>query len=311
MLTGYAANTSGVVQTATPVPLQIDTSSLAPKATTELNMKVNLDSRSKLPTVSPLTFGSGISAPDPASYTNSNSATVYDSLGNPHVLQMYYAITSTTGGGVWDVYATCDGYAFNGDTAIGQMTFDTNGKLDLTATTVPFNLSVDLDAVATNISTVTTTVTNSATTPLDFVLDYTGTTQFGANFSTDTQSQDGFSAGNLSGFSVSTDGTIVGRYTNGQSATLGQVALANFKNPNGLQNMGNNMWAETATSGQPLVGTPASGNLGALQSSAVEESNVDLTAELVNMITAQRVYQANAQTIKTQDQVLQTLVNLR
>jgi len=310
-LTGYAANASGVVQTATPVPLQIDTSSLAPQATTELNMKVNLDSRSKLPTVAPLTFGSGTSAPDPASYTNSNSATVYDSLGNPHVMQMYYAITSTTGGGVWDVYATCDGYAFNGDTAIGQMTFDTNGKLDLTATTVPFNLSVDLDAVATNISTVTTTVTNSATTPLDFVLDYTGTTQFGANFATDSQTQDGFSAGNLSGFSVSTDGTIVGRYTNGQSATLGQVALANFKNPNGLQNLGNNMWAETATSGQPLVGTPASGNLGALQSSAVEESNVDLTAELVNMITAQRVYQANAQTIKTQDQVLQTLVNLR
>ncbi len=87
--------------------------------------------------------------------------------------------------------------------------------------------------------------------------------------------------------------------------------LANFRDPNGLQPLGNNVWSETSTSGSPLVGTPNSGSLGTLQSSAVEDSNVDLTAELVNMITAQRVYQANAQTIKTQDQVLQTLVNLR
>jgi flagellar hook protein FlgE len=92
---------------------------------------------------------------------------------------------------------------------------------------------------------------------------------------------------------------------------LGQVVLANFANPNGLQPLGNNMWAETATSGNPLVGTPGSGSLGVLQSSAVEDSNVDLTAELVNMITAQRVYQANAQTIKTMDAAMQTLVNLR
>ena len=310
-LSGYAANANGVVQSATPVPLQIDTSALAPQATTELDMKVNLDSRSKVPAGPALSFGGafGTTAPDPTSYTNSNSATIYDSLGNPHVLQLYYAATATPGS--WNVYASCDSVAFNDDNPIGTLQFDTNGRLDTTATTVPLSLSIDLDSVATALTTATTTITNSATTPLDFVLDFTGTTQFGANFSTDTQTQDGFAAGNLSGFSVSGDGTIVGRYTNGQSTTLGQVALANFKNPNGLQNLGNNMWAETAASGQPLVGTPGSGNLGELQASAVEESNVDLTAELVNMITAQRVYQANAQTIKTQDQVLQTLVNLR
>ena len=107
------------------------------------------------------------------------------------------------------------------------------------------------------------------------------------------------------------DGIILGQYSNGQSKPLGQVVLANFTNPNGLEPLGNNAWAESSESGTPLVGIPDSGSFGVLQSSAVETSNVDLTAELVNMITAQRVYQANAQTIKTQDSVLQTLVNMR
>lgn len=141
--------------------------------------------------------------------------------------------------------------------------------------------------------------------------DFTGTSQFGGNFGVNTLTQDGFTSGRLSGFTTSADGTILGRYTNGQSRALAQVVLANFTSPQGLQPLGNNAWAETANSGGPLVGTPGSSSLGVLQSSAVEDSNVDLTAELVNMITAQRVYQANAQTIKTQDQVLQTLVNLR
>ena len=137
------------------------------------------------------------------------------------------------------------------------------------------------------------------------------TTQFGSQFGVNTLTQDGYSSGQLSGFSIGSDGLIQGRYTNGQSRTLGEFLLANFPNPTGLQSIGNNAWNETAASGQPVPGAPGSGNLGVLQSGAVEESNVDLTAELVDMITAQRVYQANAQTIKTQDQVLQTLVNLR
>jgi flagellar hook protein FlgE len=142
-------------------------------------------------------------------------------------------------------------------------------------------------------------------------LDFTGSSQFGNVFSTNSLTQDGFTSGSLSGYSVSADGTIQARYSNGQTRAQGQVLLANFANPNGLQPMGNSRWAETATSGQPLPGAPGSSSLGVLQAGAVEDSNVDLTAELVNMITAQRVYQANAQTIKTQDGVLQTLVNLR
>ena len=140
---------------------------------------------------------------------------------------------------------------------------------------------------------------------------FTDSTQYGSVTSEKKSTQDGYTAGNLQRFSAGSDGIILGQYSNGKSQALGQVVLANFANPNGLSPLGNNAWAETSTSGVPLVGTPNSGSLGVLQSSAVENSNVDLTAELVNMITAQRVYQANAQTIKTQDSVLQTLVNLR
>jgi flagellar hook protein FlgE len=142
-------------------------------------------------------------------------------------------------------------------------------------------------------------------------MDYSGSTQYGSPFIVNALSQDGYTSGRLTGFNTGADGVITGRYSNGKSATLGQVVLANFTNVNGLQPLGNNVWAESTTSGVPLVGAPSSGTFGSLQSSAVEDSNVDLTAELVNMITAQRVYQANAQTVKTQDQVLQTLVNLR
>ena len=154
-------------------------------------------------------------------------------------------------------------------------------------------------------------ITNGAVSPLSFPLDLTGTTQYGVEFGVNQLIQDGFTSGRLTGVSVAADGIVQGRYSNGKSQNLGQVVLVNFNNPNSLQQLGSNQWAETAESGQPIPGTPGQGSLGAIQSGAVEESNVDLTAELVNMITQQRAYQANAQSIKTQDSVLQTLVNLR
>jgi flagellar hook protein FlgE len=144
---------------------------------------------------------------------------------------------------------------------------------------------------------------------LDF--NFGGTTQFGSAFGVSTLSQNGCASGRMAGFSIGADGMVQGRYTNGQTRTLGQVALANFANPQGLQQLGDNQWSESSTSGAPLVGAPGTASLGVLQSSATEDSNVDLTQELVNMIVAQRAYQANAQTIKTQDQIQQTLVNLR
>ena len=123
--------------------------------------------------------------------------------------------------------------------------------------------------------------------------------------------QDGYAPGQLSGLSIEKNGIVMATYSNGQSKPAGQVELATFRNAQGLKPLGGNNWSRTFESGDPIVGTPGQGNLGVLQSGALEESNVDLTAELVNMITAQRHYQANSQTIKTQDQVLQTLVNLR
>jgi flagellar hook protein FlgE len=297
-LTGYTADLRGVLSTGAPADLKIRTDSLAPKSTTAVSAHINLDSRSTVPTITPFDLN------EPRSYTSSSSVSVYDSLGNSHVLQSYYVATATPG--LWDVYGTCDGVDFTGGAPIGSLQFNTDGSLDETASALPYALSVDLDAVAT-----ANGQTNRATSPLTLALGYANSTQYGANFGVNKLTQDGFAAGRLSGFNIGSDGVISGRYTNGESATLGQVVLANFNNPNGLQPLGGNAWGESSVSGAALIGPPDSGNMGVLQSSAVEESNVDMTAELVNMITAQRVYQANAQTIKTQDQVLQTLVNLR
>jgi flagellar hook protein FlgE len=157
----------------------------------------------------------------------------------------------------------------------------------------------------------TAPVSTGGTDPLAFNLDFTGTTQFGSDFGVNALAQDGYTSGRLTGFAVGADGAIRGSYSNGEFLTLGQVALANFANPQGLEMRGNNTWTESAASGAALVGVPNTGGLGVLQSGAVEDSNVELTSELVNMITAQRIYQANAQTIKTQDQLLQTIVNLK
>jgi flagellar hook protein FlgE len=143
------------------------------------------------------------------------------------------------------------------------------------------------------------------------LIDMTTFTQFAAPFGVTKLDQDGYGAGALSGVVVETSGLIRANYTNGRSRSVGQVELATFSNLNGLQPLGGNEWLRTVNAGDPVLGVPASGNLGSLQTSALEDSNVDLTAELVNMMIAQRTYQANAQTIKTQDQVLQTLVNMR
>jgi flagellar hook protein FlgE len=143
------------------------------------------------------------------------------------------------------------------------------------------------------------------------VFDVSAMTQFGSAFGVTDISQDGFAAGLMTAITIEGNGIILARYSNGQSKAAGQIELANFRNPQGLQPQGDNAWARTFGSGDPVVGVPGDGNLGLLQSGSLEESNIDLTQQLVDMITAQRIYQANAQTIKTMDQVLQTLVSLR
>lgn len=288
-LTGYIANSRGVLSTGAPADILIRTTDLPPQTTGTVTAQLNLDSRQDPPQTVPFSMD------DPTTYNNATSVSVYDSLGNAHVLQTFYV---KTGAGSWDVYAAADEALLNGGAQIGSLAFGTDGALTgISQSALPMiaNIAVNTGAMAT----------------LAVGIDSSNTSQFGSSFSVNKLVQDGSTSGRLSGFGVGQDGMIVGRYTNGQSAVLGQVVLASFANPNGLHPLRGNLWAETAESGNPMVGAPTSGSLGALQSNAVEDSNVDLTAELVNMITAQRIYQANAQTIKTQDQVMQTLVNLR
>jgi flagellar hook protein FlgE len=293
-LTGYTVDASSNIVASAPVPLHVSTTDISPSATTVVNATLNLDSRA---TASVTPFNSA----NTATYTSSTSSAVYDSLGNAHALTFYFANTSPSN---WTVHATIDGNPVAGGTSgfPFALSFNSSGQL-LTgqplAPVAPATTSVELP------------VATGAISPVALNLDFTGTTQFGSDFGVTALSQDGYTSGRLVGFDVSTDGIIQGRYTNGQANTLGQVVLANFANPQGLRPVGNNLWQETTDSGSSIVGAPETGSMGSLQSAAVEDSNVDLTQELVNMITAQRVYQANAQTIKTQDQVLQTIVNLR
>lgn len=290
-LTGYGVTSTGALDKGAPSEINISTADLVPKASTSVTGLFNLDSRSPVKTLA------AFDPTDPTTYTSSSAISVFDSLGNSHTVQSFFVKTAP---GTWDMLTTADGTTTKytppaTPVATAQMVFSGTGT---TPTITPASPSI------------TFPVTTGATS-VTVALDYRKSTQFGSSFSVNSMSQDGYTSGRLSGFNTGSDGVITGRYTNGQSAVLGQVVLANFVNPNGLQSLGNNSWAESSTSGAPLVGVPDSGSMGVLQSSAVEDSNVDLTAELVNMITAQRVYQANAQTIKTQDQILQTLVNLR
>jgi flagellar hook protein FlgE len=306
-LQGYAVNAAGVLQVGKATDLQINTANIPPNATSKITATLNLDAQDTIPVTTPF------SITDPTTYNYSSSTTIYDSLGNSHTLQTYYVKTGPTASapagteGTWDVYASLDSQEVSGTTPPTPettLTFTSSGALDTTVQTQPITLA--------NLN-----VTDGAVSPLGSTsasggvqLDFTGATQYGAA-DVGTFKQDGYTSGQLSSFSAAADGTLVGSYTNGQSSTLGQIVLANFTDPNGLQNLGNNEWAATATSGAAQIGPPGSGALGVLQSSATEDSNVDLTAQLVNMITAQEDYQANAQTIKTENDLLQTLVTLR
>ena len=286
-LTGFLTNALGAIVATTPADIQISTADLLPKATVNVAEGLNLDARLAAPSVAPFDPNNSLT------YNSSTPTTIYDSLGGSHSASLYFVKTAAN---AWNAYLTVDGTSVPSPAApLTGMTFSTSGVL----TAPPGAVT----------SALFTPTGGGAAQTLSF--NFTGTSQFGSTYGVNSQTQDGYASGHMTGFSTGSDGIVTARYSNGQTKTLAQVVLANFSNPQGLQPMGNNQWAETSTSGAPLVGVPGSSSLGVLQTSATEDSNVDLTAELVNMITAQRVYQANAQTIKTQDQVLQTIVNLR
>ncbi|MBT2326195.1 flagellar hook protein FlgE [Variovorax paradoxus] len=288
-LTGFGVSATGGLDGGTPSPIRIPTTAMDPKATTGVKTEFNLDSRQTTPTKTPL----NVTDSDTYNYANSIGP-VYDSLGNPHELGVYFV---KTGANAWNVYGAADGTALNAGAPISTMSFDANGKL-----LTPAGGTIALPAM---------TFPNGSA-PLNITVDLSGTTQFGNANAINELKQDGYTSGSLTAFSINPDGTITGKFSNEQTQLLGQVVLSSFANPNGLEPKGNNVWAETQASGQALTGTPGAGTKqGSLASGSLEASNVDLTSELVNLIVAQRSYQANAQTVKTQDQVVQTLINIR
>lgn len=280
-LTGYPA---GSLVGSQPGQLQIPSGGLQANPTSEIAASFNMDARTVPLDRAVVPFDRN----DPDTYNYSNTVVVYDSLGTRHNAQMYFTKLNDN---EWEVRLSR-----NGDLApeVGTLNFDSNGILDTTA---------NLDAFTFN--------PGGGADPMSVAMNVTGTTQFSNDFELNNLLQDGYTSGTLVRVAIEEDGSVVGTYTNEQSQVLGTVALASFRNMEGLRAVGDNSWLETADSGPAIVGLAGEGQFGNIASGVVEQSNVDLTQELVALIMAQRNYQANAQSIKTQDEVLQATVNLR
>lgn len=304
-VTGYPASGSpATIQAgANPVALRIPTEQMSARATTTAGLVANLNSTDTTPSVT--TF----STANADSYNKKTTATVFDSQGNDHALDMYFVKDTTSNS--WTVH-TIDG---NTGSSAGdfRMAFDTSGKLtsvsklDATGAVVGTPTTDGTVGLTLNVGGANGAVANQPInlSMLGSLQQNTGSTTFGS------PTQDGYAPGDLTSYAINDDGTITGSYSNQKTQLLGQIVLASFSNPEGLQSQGDNVWSASSASGQAAIGLANTGTFGSLTAGALESSNVDMSKELVNMIVAQRNYQANAQTIKTQDQILNTLVNLR
>lgn len=292
---GYAADADGNVQAGGDVAaLEVDSGGLAANATTQLAAELNLDSgEAGLVTAD---FDSA----DSTTYNYSTNATVYDSQGNGRNLTMYF-IKDQGATNEWQMRGRLSGGPNDaqtyGDLDLGSLTFNQNGTLQTDGST-PITIAAG-EFGAGNVFE-----------ELNMEFDFQGTTQFAESSSVSDISQDGYTSGSLVGVTIEDDGTIMRNYSNEESRAAGQIALVSFRNPEGLKPDGDNLWTATGASGQELVGAPGTGQRGLIEPSAVETSNVDMARELVDMIVAQRAYQANSQTISTQDELLQTIINL-
>jgi len=288
-LQAYPPATTGNFNTSTMGDLRLVTTESPPQATSEVETIFNLPANATPPTNA--TFDPA----DPNSYNEARSVTIYDSLGAAHTASLYWVKSATPN--QWSMSVYVDGNPVGGAQTLeysstGALTTPANGQITLPA----------YDAAA--------GLTTGAA-PIDLTFDVSRTTQYGDKFSMTSSTQNGFTTGRLIGIDVGADGVVQARFTNGRSTSLGQVAVANFSNPQGLQQLGNTNWAETNASGQALYGQAGGSGFGLIQSGSLEASNVDITAQLVNMITAQRNFQANAQMIQTADAVTQTIINIR
>jgi flagellar hook protein FlgE len=286
------ANVTGQV-----APLQISNADNAPKATTKMDVGLNLDATALPPVASPF------DKIDPTSYNNSTSTSVYDSLGNQHLAEIYYVNTAPN---AWDTFVFVDGQPYGGQPDV--IDFDSVGALQTPAS--PGIITVS-GITPGSVDPITGVFTANAANPMDIDFNYTGTTQYGAPFGVNQLHQDGYTTGRLAGVDIGADGRVLARFTNGQTRLQGQVAIASFANPQGLTPAGDTNWTESAGSGAVLLGIPGSGGNGIVQSGALEQANVDIAAQLVKLIVAQRNFQANTQVIKTNDQVTQSIINIR
>jgi len=296
-LLGYPANSSGTFS-ASLSPLAVSTRTLQPRVTTDIDLTANLDS------TSPSLGANDVFDPlDPQSSSHfSTSMTVYDSLGESHVINIYFSKTDTSG--EWEVNVTTPaadvGAAAPPDEAVllanADIQFDANGAL-----------------IAGAIQTVPVLFDDGITTPQPqtMTIDLNGLTQFGTDGSVSSQSQNGYGAGELTGIDIDPYGVINGVYSNGEQIALGQVAIAKFQANDELDRSGHNVWQKTVNSGEPAIGVARTGGRGAVVSGALEQSNVDLAGQFVDMITHQRAFSANARTITTADEMTLEAVSLK
>lgn len=279
----YAGN--GLFNTGTPQDLQLTIGANPPQASTRASFGINL------PADAPLPANPVFDPTDPASFNHTTSVTVYDSLGAAHTATVYFIKDAAAN--TWNTEIEIDGSAVTG------------------AAPVVFNPDGSLNSPAGGLMPLGAYTPTTGADPISLSLDFGAATQFGDNFGVNSLSQDGFTTGRLTGVSVDPEGVVFARFTNGQSTSLGKLALANFVNPQGLQQLGDTTWGESFQSGDALLGEAGTASFGNIQSGALEASNVDLTAQLVQMITAQRNFQANAQMISTADTITQTVINIR
>ena len=288
---GSPADAEGNVQEGgNVVPMEIPPGDLPANATTELGVSLNLNSGQPV-------IAAAFNADNANTYNYSTNATVFDSQGNARNLTLYFTKTAAN---QWNVNGRLSGGPADGgtyDVALGNLTFTQNGTLQAENTNNATFNNNEFGA-------------GNPLAALDIELSFEGTTQFASESTVNDTIQDGYTAGALVGITIEEDGTIMRNYSNEESRAAGQVTLVTFRNPEGLRPEGDNLWAATGTSGQELLGAPGAGLRGLIQPNAIETSNVDMARELVDMIVAQRAYQANSQTISTQDELLQTIINI-
>lgn len=281
-LQGYPVDDSGTLQTGTVTDIQIKTGNIPAQASDSMTFTANFDASDETIDRATVPFD-----PDNSdTYTDSYTTTVYDSLGNEHSVSQYFTKTADN---TWEVQYTFDGEAQSGVPPT-SLTFDANtGKLVTPST--PQTITFTTDEAA----------------PISMTIDYSDCTQYGSDFSVTTNSATGYASATQNGVQVDDDGKVYATYSNGERMLQGQVVLATFPDENGLEAVSGTAWVQTGESGTPLIGTPGSGSCGTLSSGMLESSNVDITNELVNLMTAQRNYQANTKVISTSTQLDQAL----